>query len=132
MKTNKNKQSKNKRHSASSDILTAIRRKASPQQLHHNQLSKVALPSAAGDRYQVDSVCLDMRVILPGAPRELGQAYLNIRVDSATGMIVSADIDLDTARAAPCVTQRNNPYRPHLKGATEQAISRLLRRDQSN
>jgi hypothetical protein len=131
MKTNKNKPSKNKRPSVSSDILTAIRRKASPHQLHHNQLNQVALPSTAGDRYQVDSVCLDMSAVLPGAPRELGQAYLNLQVDSATGLIVSANIEFYKTREAPCVA-KCIPYRPHLKGATESAFSRLLRRDPSN
>ena len=131
MKPNKNKPSDKKRHSMSPDILTALRRKACPQELHRHQLTKTALTPAAGDRYQADSVCLDMSVSLPGAHQELGQAYLNILVDRATGQIVDANIDFDAFRVAQEVEQRN-PLRPQLKGVVEQAFGRLLRDDQSN
>jgi hypothetical protein len=131
MKTNKNNPSKNKRPSVSSDILSAMRRKACPQELHHNHPTKVAFPPAAGARYQIDSACLDMRATLPGAHRELGQAYLNIRVDSATGQIVDAKIEFGATGAAPWVT-KCNPYRPQFKAVVERAFTRLLRHDQSN
>lgn len=131
MKTNKNKPSKNKRRSVSSDILPATRRKARPKEIHHCQFTKTAFTPAAGDRYQVDSTCLDINLVLPGAHQELGQTYLNIMVDCATGMIVNANIDFEAFRVAPEVEQRN-PHRPQLKGLVEQAFSRLLRPNPAN
>lgn len=131
MKTNKSKPSDKKRHLMSSDILTALRRKACPQELHHHQLPEAAFQPAAGDRYQVDSFCLDMSAVLPGAKRELGQAHLNILVDSATGQILDAIIKFGAGSAAPSVGT-GSPYRQNFTGLVEQAFSRLLRNNPAN
>jgi len=131
MKTNKNKSSHRQRSSVSSDIQSITNSKASPPEIRRSLLTKAALPPTPGARYQIDSTCLDIHPILPGALQELGQAYLNILVDSATGRIVDAIIHFDADRVAPG-DARCSPYRPQIPAAAERALCRLLRHHQSN
>ena len=123
MKTNKRPSTNHKLNTVSHDA--EFRRL--PNAVDHTRMHCEPSHSAPeGARYEADHMYLDLRPVLPGAPRELGPAYLYVTVDSTTGQIVDANVRFGIRAWEEARAERVS-HAPQLKPITESAFCRLLR-----